>query len=91
MSQQPEFSYLTFPCEFAVKAFGKSTPEFVSCVRSLVAQHVEDPIADAQVASKASKDKKYLSVTVTIQARSKAQLDAIYHSLTSEPTVVLAL
>lgn len=91
MSQQPELSYLTFPCEFAVKAFGRSTPEFVSCVRALVAQHVDIPIQDNQIASKTSKDKKYLSVTVTIQAQSKAQLDAIYQSLTSEPTVVLSL
>lgn len=91
MSQAVEFSYLTFPCEFAIKAFGKATPEFLPCVRALVAQHVEDPIEESQVASKMSKDKKYLSVTITIHAQAKSQLDAIYQSLTSEPMVVLAL
>jgi putative lipoic acid-binding regulatory protein len=91
MSQQPELSYLTFPCEFAVKAFGKLTPDFQSIVVALVSQHVDTAIEETHVTSKPSKDMNYLSVTVTIQATSKAQLDAIYGSLTSEPAVILSL
>jgi putative lipoic acid-binding regulatory protein len=44
-----------------------------------------------QVSCKTSKGGKYLAITVTIHAESKAQLDAIYLDLTQCPDVVMAL
>ncbi|MEY4767812.1 MAG: hypothetical protein RL637_451, partial [Pseudomonadota bacterium] len=40
--------------------------------------------------SRASKNGQYLAVTVTIEASSQAQLDAIYYSLTAHPLVLMA-
>jgi putative lipoic acid-binding regulatory protein len=40
---------------------------------------------------KASKHGKYLSVTCTINATSRAQLDALYRELCDHPMVVMVL
>lgn len=82
---------LEFPCEFSVKAMGlASHPDFEALVTEIVATHVPDLPRDAS-RSRASKNGKYLSVTVTFQATHKAQLDAIYHALTDHDDVVMSL
>lgn len=79
-----------FPCPFSVKAMGLSAPDFAELVYTLVAEHVAG-LEFASVASKPSSRGKYTSVTVAFTAHSKAQLDAIYISLTSHERVVMAL
>ncbi len=85
-----EETLLEFPCQFPIKAMGKSSEHFDMTVVDIVSQHVEVIHKDA-VTSKPSKGGKYTSVTVVIEATSKAQLDAIYQSLTSNPHVLMAL
>ena len=85
-----EETLLEFPCEYSVKAMGVSAPDFAGLVHSLVALHVDDLAADSAVSKPSSKG-KYTSVTITFTARSKAQLDAIYYSLTGHEQVVMAL
>ena len=79
-----------FPCRFPVKAMGTNTPDFAQHVETLISQHiiVDDEI-DIQLS--ASKAQRYLSVTVTITAISRAQLDAIYQALTDDQRVLMAL
>ena len=81
---------LEFPCEYSVKAMGVSAPDFSNLVFDLVAGHVAD-LSRAAVKEKPSKKGKYVSVTVTFTAQSKAQLDAIYYALTGHEKVVMAL
>jgi len=85
-----EETLLEFPCQFPIKAMGKNTPDFDSIVVAIVRQHVED-INEGAVKTRLSKGDKYLSVTVTIEASSKKQLDAIYQGLTDCPDVLMAL
>jgi len=40
---------------------------------------------------RASSAGRYLSLTCTIRAHSRAQLDAIYHELSAHPMVAMAL
>lgn len=90
MNEQND-TLLEFPCEFSVKAMGlASHPNFEALVVELVALHVPD-LPDNASRTRASKNGKYLSVTVTFQASSKAQLDAIYYALTDHPDVVMSL
>ncbi len=79
-----------FPCQFPIKAMGKNTPEFDAIVVSIVRQHVKD-IKEGAVKTRLSKADKFLSVTVTIEATSKKQLDAIYQGLTDCPEVMMSL
>lgn len=82
---------MQFPCQFSVKAMGlTSHDDFEALVVEIVSTHVPDLEQDASRA-RASKNGKYLSVTVTFQATSKAQLDAIYYALTEHRDVLMSL
>ena len=90
MSDAEPESLLTFPCEIAIKAMGKSSSDFDAIVVELVRRHVAD-IAEGAVSSRPSRAGTYTAVTVLIQATSRAQLDAIYQELTASPDVLMAL
>lgn len=85
-----EETLLEFPCQFPIKAMGKNNASFNLMVVELVQQHVGN-INKQAVKTRLSKGDKYLSVTVTIEATSKKQLDAIYQDLTDCPDVLFAL
>ncbi len=83
-------SALEFPCDFPIKAMGLNHQEFELSVVQLIRNHAED-LNETAVSSRPSKSNKYLSVTVTIRARSQQQLDAIYQDLTHCEAVIMAL
>ncbi len=83
-------SPLQFPCTFPIKAVGKATPELDIQIIEIVRRHVED-INEGAIKTRPSKAGNYLSVTVTIEATSQEQLDAIYQDLTDCPEVIMAL
>lgn len=85
-----EDTVFEFPCQFPIKAMGKNTVSFHSVVLEIVSQHVEC-IDDECVKTRLSSGDKFLSVTVTIEATSKRQLDAIYQGLTDHPDVLMSL
>jgi len=80
----------TFPCEYPIKAMGKTGEALETAVMEIVKRHVED-INEAAVSFNSSKGGKYTSITITITAQSKAQLDAIYMDLTAHELVLYAL
>ncbi|WP_305906348.1 DUF493 domain-containing protein [Methylomarinum sp. Ch1-1] len=88
MSEQE--TLLEFPCQFPVKAMGKSSAHFDVTVVEIVRRHVSD-IREGAVTSKPSRGGKYTSVTVVVDASNRAQLDAIYQDLTDHPEVLMAL
>ena len=81
---------LEFPCRFPIKAMGKHDDEFVAHVLNLVTPHFPE-ICEDDIRTRPSKGGKYISVTVTVTAISKLQLDAIYYSLTDSERVLMAL
>ena len=81
---------LEFPCQFPIKAMGRNAADFEAVVVELVRRHVPD-LGEGAVQSRDSKGGNYIAVTVTITARSQAQLDAIYQELTACEHVVMAL
>jgi putative lipoic acid-binding regulatory protein len=89
MSEESE-SLLQFPCDFSIKAMGKAEPDFDLLVYKLVRRHAPD-IHEGAVRSRPSKGGKWVSVTVTVRAQSKQQLDAIYMDLTAHKKIVMAL
>ena len=88
-SEQPE-TLLEFPCDFPVKAMGRHDDGFEALVTKIILTHA-DPVAGVPVTTNASSSGSYLSVTVTIEAVSKAQLDRIYQDLTDCEQVLVAL
>ena len=81
---------MEFPCDFPIKMMGKDTPEFIDTVRSLVERHA-GPIDDESVQTAQSRNGNFISVTVTISATSRQQLDDIYQDLTAHEDVLMAL
>lgn len=81
---------LEFPCDFPIKIMGKAHDEFADAVLSIVSKHAPDFDA-TRMEMRASSGGNYLSVTCTIVATSKPQLDAIYMDLTAHPMVKVAL
>jgi len=85
-----EDTLFEFPCDFPVKAFGHDTGDFRDLVMGLVQRHAPEVTADA-VHTRLSRGGRYLAVTVTVRAHSRAQLDNIYYTLTAEERVLFAL
>lgn len=85
-----EETLLEFPCQFAIKAMGKTDVELDLLVIGIVRRHAPD-FGENAVKTRPSKDGNYLAVTVTIEATSKQQLDAIYQDLSNHPHVLMAL
>lgn len=81
---------LEFPCEFSVKAMGRNEASFQTLVENIVLNHAEI-YAGKPVTTNISSTGKYLSVTVTVEAQSKPQLDRIYQDLTDCEQVLVAL
>ena len=79
-----------FPCEFPLKVMGKNGPEFEAEVLAIVRKHVPD-LGEGAVKARPSKGDKWLSITVTFTAQSKAQLDALYLELNGSDQVVMTL
>ena len=81
---------MTFPCEFALKAMGVAEPGFDALVVEIVQRH-GPRVREGAVSSRSSKNGKYVSVTVSFQADSREQLDAIYDALTAHEKVLMRL
>jgi putative lipoic acid-binding regulatory protein len=79
-----------FPCDYPVKVMGKATPEFRARMLQIVARHV-GPLEAAQVTERLSRDGNFLSLTCTVRAESRDQLDRLYRELHSTGLVLYAL
>lgn len=81
---------LEFPCDFPLKIMGEAREGFAEAVAEVVRQHAPDFDA-TRVEMRASSGGKYISLTCTVTATSKPQLDDIYRALTSHPWVKVVL
>ena len=81
---------MEFPCSFPIKLMGRETDEFRRTVRDLVEKHT-GPLDDEAIQSSLSRNGRFVSVTITIVARSREQLDSIYQDATAHDDVIMAL
>lgn len=79
-----------FPCEFPIKVMGERRDDFAQVMVEIVARHAPEFVA-ASMEMKSSKNGKYLSLTCTIRATSRAQLDDLYRELSAHPLVSIVL
>ena len=85
-----EVSHLTFPCNFPIKAMGKSSPELDLIVIEIVRRHSPN-LGEGALRSRPSKGGNYTAITVMIEAQSRQQLDAIYLDLNRSPHILMTL
>jgi putative lipoic acid-binding regulatory protein len=81
---------MEFPCEFPIKAMGHATGSLHLTIVGIVRRHAPET-DDSSLKSRPSSNGKYLSITITINAQSREQLDAIYLDLTACEQVLMAL
>ncbi len=83
-------SLIEYPCEFPIIVFVKSQQGFLQAVTEIVLRH--DPcFTAASITMRNSKTAKYVSLTCTVNATSRVQLDAIYQALFDHAMVVKLL
>ncbi len=90
MTELEHESPFEFPCQFPIKAMGKNIAGLNAVVVEIINQHV-DNLSDNAVRTRTSKGAKFISITVEIEAQSKAQLNAIYTDLNACPNIVMTL
>jgi hypothetical protein len=83
-------SVFEFPCRFPLKVMGHNQPAFEQYVVEVVRTHAGSQ-AIATVATRPSRNARFLSVTVTFTASSRSQLDDIYRSLSASDQVLFLL
>ena len=85
-----EDTLLEFPCQFPIKAMGRVDIELDLLVIEIIRRHAPD-FDHQSIKTRPSKDGNFLAITITIEATSKKQLDAIYQDLSDHPHVLVAL
>ncbi len=88
MTTEP--SLIVYPSDFPIKVFGESHADFTQAIIEIMSLH--DPEFKASsIEIRSSKSARYVSLTCTVRAVSREQLDAIYQALTHHPLVKMAL
>jgi uncharacterized protein len=85
-----EESLLKFPCDFPIKVMGQRQDGFAQAMLEVVLRHAPDFDAAAMEMRPSAKG-NYMSLTCTIRAVSREQLDALYAELSAHPLVKVVL
>jgi len=85
-----EQSLIEYPSRFPIKVMGTNVDGFVHAVTEIARRF--DPAFDAAgIELRPSSGAKYLGVTITVNATSRAQLDELYRTLSTHPMVKVVL
>jgi len=90
MTSESGESPLTFPTPFPIKVMGRRVDDFAQAIVEVVRAHAPD-FDSTTLELRTSREGNYLSVTATINATSREQLDNLYRALTSHPLVKIVL
>ncbi len=83
-------SLIEYPCDFPIKVFGRSQEGFTRAVMEVVSRH--DPeFKPSTIQTRNSSQARYVSLTCTVRATSRQQLDALYQELCDHPLVAMVL
>ena len=86
----PVDSLIDYPCDFPIKIMGAMQDAFAQTMVDVVSSH--DPEFHAgKLEMRPSTKGNYLSLTVTVRATSREQLDNLYRALSSHPLVKMVL
>jgi uncharacterized protein len=83
-------SLLEFPCRFPIKMMGRPDGDFRDSALRIIERHAGS-IGSADIRTVPSSAGNFVSITVTIDATSQTQLDAIYRELSANTSVLVAL
>jgi putative lipoic acid-binding regulatory protein len=79
-----------FPCDIPIKVFGRDDGDLRELALSIVRKHCAD-VDEERVAEKRSRAGNYLSLTITVRAESRRQIDSVYRDLSASSVVLMVL
>lgn len=79
-----------FPCDFPVKVMGRDFEQMHTILLEVLTRHAHPDFMES-LKKQDSSSGKYTSLTVTVTADSKEQLDNIYRELTASDHILVAL
>ena len=85
-----QVSALEFPCTFPIKIMGRTRDGFAQAIADIVCRHAPD-FDPGALEMRTSSAGHYLSMTATINATSREQLDDLYRELVAHPMVAMVL
>ena len=85
-----QVSALEFPCAFPIKIMGRRQDGFAQLISDNVVRHAPD-FDPATLEMRTSSAGNYLSLTATVNATSRQQLDDLYRDLVAQPMVAMVL
>ena len=83
-------SLIEYPCDFPIKVMGLKVEGYLEAMSHVVRQFDPDWTED-RLETRESAGGKYLSLTFTVRATSREQLDNLYRALSSHPMVKVVL
>lgn len=81
---------LTFPVAYPIKVVGRRSDTLRATIDAIVKQHVPD-LVESQISERASKEAHFLSITYTINARSREQIVALANALQASKDVIMLI
>ena len=90
MNSDDEEELLQFPCDFPIKIMGRDEDQLHITISEIISRHAPDTPSE-NIKRRLSSKGNYVSVTVTINATSRDQLDSIYRDLTASEHTLFVL
>lgn len=81
---------IEFPCEYPIKVLGHHTYDFRAVVIEVMTKHT-GVVDESQVTERASGKGTFVSITITVIATGKDQLQAIFEDLKATGRVKMVL
>ena len=78
-----------FPCDFPVKVMGRNSETFRQAASSTVNRHFDT--SSTAVAEQLSRNGRFLSLTFTVHADSRASLNRLYQDLSADSEILMVL
>jgi putative lipoic acid-binding regulatory protein len=81
---------LKFPVDYPIKVVGRRSDTLRATIDSIVKQHVPD-LDPSQISERASKEQHFISITYTINAKSREQVVALATALQASKDVIMLI
>jgi uncharacterized protein len=83
-------SLLKFPCDLPIKVMGRNEPGFREAALKIVRAHYAQ-LEEDRIGEQTSREGAYLSLTITLPAQSREEVDAVFRELTASDDVLIVL
>ncbi|MDT8398251.1 MAG: DUF493 domain-containing protein [Pseudomonadales bacterium] len=81
---------IEFPCLYPIKVMGEDVEDFREEILLIIKKHAPD-LCEEHITYRASRNRKYLAVNVSIMATGVPQLEALFEELKTSGRVALVL